>query len=90
MGFQGDNLLYLDPHTVQPTGSPSPEPSPLLLPLTAVDPSLAFGFHIESEEAWAVFRGQLTELNRTGPPLFAVEEHYPDTDDESSGLDGWE
>ena len=49
--FQGSNLLYLDPHEAQPC-APLPAAAPSyfcstvrLMPVVAIDPSLAIGFH---------------------------------------------
>jgi len=86
---QADHLLYLDPHTVQPTADFTHKTTPLLLPLASVDPSLAFGFYIDTEDDLQTFIAELAALNQTGPALFAVETHYP-SDSSSSGLEGWD
>ena len=55
LGYQGDNVVYMDPHTVQPaidmSGLFSLETFrsvPLLMPFSEMDPSLSVGFYCEN------------------------------------------
>ncbi|KXJ16560.1 cysteine protease ATG4B [Exaiptasia diaphana] len=60
IGYYGNNLLYLDPHSTQPTINPQemtniPDGTyhcvyPCRMSLTEVDPSVAMGFFCKSEE----------------------------------------
>lgn len=65
LGYQADNLLYLDPHDPQATGAlPTVAPTyfchtPRAMPIASIDPSLAIGFYCGSLgelAAWCALR----------------------------------
>lgn len=59
VGYQGQHLLYLDPHTVQPA-APLPAAGASyfcgagarLMPIASMDPSVAIGFYCRDAGGW--------------------------------------
>ncbi|XP_065840728.1 cysteine protease ATG4A-like [Oscarella lobularis] len=82
-GYQGDRLLCLDPHTVQPALNPEKRSaipdetyhssSAILIPINDLDPSIALGFFCRDEaDVNDMFdRLQKHVVNRE-PPLFEI------------------
>lgn len=96
IGSQGHNLLYLDPHTVQPAATeqecddeffPYQDTvesyhcqSPRVISAKAIDPSLAVGFYVRSAEDLADLVGRLGQFHTLGLPFVSVEETRPKYD----------
>uniref|UniRef100_A0A6B2LQF5 Cysteine protease n=1 Tax=Arcella intermedia TaxID=1963864 RepID=A0A6B2LQF5_9EUKA len=64
IGYQGDYVIYLDPHFVQPAVPKDLRKEdfetyqckvPLKMPLADIDPSLAIGFFIKTEQDFEEF-----------------------------------
>ena len=89
IGFNGDKLLYLDPHTTQDNVEPQaghhiPDDTyhcmtPNLMDFSSLDPSLALGFYCETEEAFDEWTVAMKELvtQRDQRPMFEICEHRP-------------
>ena len=85
IGSQGDQLLYLDPHEVQPALS-AQEPqldschfarNIRTTPLVDIDPSLALGFLCASAADFDDLCGSCERIFATGLPLFSVSMSPP-------------
>jgi len=81
LGFQGQHLLYLDPHHVQPA-APLPEASSSyftdsvqLLPISSMDPSIAMGFYCQHAGDLEDLCSRLTHLASIhhAAPLLTVD-----------------
>mmetsp|Transcript_7658 Transcript_7658/g.13414 ORF Transcript_7658/g.13414 Transcript_7658/m.13414 type:complete len:502 (-) Transcript_7658:1651-3156(-) len=97
VGSQGGDLVYLDPHTVQPAATneecddeffPYQDvvesyhfPVPLMTPITSVDPSLAVGFYCQSAEELNDLVARLGQLHNIGTPFLNVQQDRPLYDD---------
>eukprot|EP00123_Amoebidium_parasiticum_P020554 comp5229_c0_seq1/m.1265 comp5229_c0_seq1/g.1265 ORF comp5229_c0_seq1/g.1265 comp5229_c0_seq1/m.1265 type:complete len:395 (-) comp5229_c0_seq1:26-1210(-) len=87
VGWHGNNVLYLDPHTTQPIVVPADDgyfPTPSYhcqsvssIGFESVDPSLALAFYLGSEEQRNEFCKHFTELRVGSTPLFTVMESMP-------------
>lgn len=82
VGYQDTNILYLDPHEVQPVAHlPVDLPSyfcstPRLTPVATIDPSMAIGFYVASRVEFDDLRSRLRGLEAAaaGAPLLTVME----------------
>jgi len=89
VGFNGDRLLYLDPHTTQQTidveyHSNIPDESyhstyPCFMNFAALDPSIALGFYCHTEAAFDDWVHAVRELviDREKRPMFEICEDRP-------------
>lgn len=88
IGFNGDRLLYLDPHTthdsVEDTGSGIPDETyhcatPCFMNFSSLDPSLALGFYCDTEEIFDDWVRAVRELviDREKRPMFEICEERP-------------
>ena len=82
VGCQGESILYLDPHTIQPAACCDGDWRSFscdvlrTLSLLSLDPSLALGFFCTSKDEYIDLCGRLRELEREnmGTPLVCVRE----------------
>lgn len=82
VGFQGDNVLFLDPHETQQVVADSEVGDAAtyhcdtlrLMPLASIDPSLAIGFYCRSAESLRELCSQLAQLEvkSAGAPLVSI------------------
>lgn len=89
IGFNGDRLLYLDPHTTQPALQMErynciPDTSyhteaPCFMNFSALDPSIALGFYCHTEEELNDWVSAVRELviDREKRPMFEISEKRP-------------
>ncbi|GAB5363111.1 hypothetical protein AAMO2058_000855200 [Amorphochlora amoebiformis] len=80
MGYQGENLLYLDPHTIQRTISLRDEISANIqsfhctkvqtLRFSGLDPSLALGFYCSDRDDFFDFWRSIERMNLSKYPTF--------------------
>ncbi|MEE6508855.1 hypothetical protein FKM82_023290 [Ascaphus truei] len=90
IGYVGEELIYLDPHTAQPAVEPSecsfiPDESfhcqhpPCRMQVSEIDPSIAVGFFCSSEEDFEDWCQHIKKLSLIGGalPMFEVVEHLP-------------
>ena len=96
VGSQGNDLLYLDPHTVQPAATDSECDDeffpyqdvvntyhctcPRLVSAASIDPSLAVGFFCRSSSEFTDLIARLGQLGRHGTPFMAVLPTRPNYD----------
>jgi len=86
IGYQDNDVIYLDPHVVQdavkPTATFNPAlfetyhcKIPLKMPLSNIDPTLAIGLLFHSKENFISFVKSHKEFEKLGEPLmFFIEE----------------
>ena len=82
IGCQGESLLYLDPHTIQPAACSESDWETFscdvlrTLWLSSLDPSLALGFYCKDKEEYVELCRLLKELEEgnSGMPLVCVRE----------------
>uniref|UniRef100_A0A8C3XJT4 Cysteine protease n=1 Tax=Chelydra serpentina TaxID=8475 RepID=A0A8C3XJT4_CHESE len=90
IGYVGEELIYLDPHTTQPAVEPSdnsciPDESfhcqhpPCRMSIAELDPSIAVGFFCNTEEDFNDWCQQIKKLSllRGALPMFELVEHQP-------------
>jgi len=90
IGFNGDRLLYLDPHTTQENVRDNDETTsfpddtyhctnPSFMDFASLDPSLALGFYCETEEIFDEWASAIKELvmDREQRPMFEICEKRP-------------
>jgi cysteine protease ATG4 len=88
IGYQGDYLIYLDPHLVQHYVNHEAELTiddietyhckvPLKIPITNIDPSLAIGFYFKTCQDFMDFIADHQEFSQNHPVLFTIEENEP-------------
>ncbi|KAG8508275.1 Cysteine protease ATG4B, partial [Galemys pyrenaicus] len=90
IGYVGEELIYLDPHTTQPAvdavdGGCIPDESfhcqhpPSRMGIAELDPSIAVGFFCETEDDFADWCRQVRELSQLGGalPMFELVEQQP-------------
>ncbi|XP_039343517.1 cysteine protease ATG4B isoform X3 [Mauremys reevesii] len=90
IGYVGEELIYLDPHTTQPAMEPSdngciPDESfhcqhpPCRMSIAELDPSIAVGFFCNTEEDFHNWCQQIKKLSllRGALPMFELVEHQP-------------
>lgn len=89
IGFNGDRLLYLDPHTTQPAIEPEryssiPDESyhcvyPCFMNFAALDPSIALGFYCHTEADFDDWTQAVQELviDREKRPMFEICKKRP-------------
>ncbi|KAM9128034.1 cysteine protease ATG4B isoform 2-T2 [Pangshura tecta] len=90
IGYVGEELIYLDPHTTQPAMEPSdngciPDESfhcqhpPCRMSIAELDPSIAVGFFCNTEEDFNNWCQQIKKLSllRGALPMFELVEHQP-------------
>lgn len=89
IGFNGERLLYLDPHTTQPCidsnyHSTIPDTSyhvsqPCFMNFSALDPSIALGFYCHTEALFDDWVSAIRELviEREKRPMFEICEERP-------------
>lgn len=89
-GFNGDRLLYLDPHTTQENVEHNYNDdviaddtyhctAPSFMDFSSLDPSLALGFYCETEEIFDEWTGAIRELviDRDQRPMFEICDQRP-------------
>lgn len=89
VGCQGESILYLDPHTIQPAACSDGDWRSFscdvlrTLSLFSLDPSLALGFFCSNKEEYLDLYERLRALERenTGTPLVCVREGLGEEDD---------
>ncbi|KFW02594.1 Cysteine protease ATG4B, partial [Eurypyga helias] len=90
IGYVGEELIYLDPHTTQPAVEPSdsgclPDESfhcqhpPCRMSIAELDPSIAVGFFCNAEEDFNDWCQQIKKLSlvRGALPMFELVERQP-------------
>jgi cysteine protease ATG4 len=87
VGTQGDELLYLDPHFVQPSARSMDDLAsqaatyvcsvPLLLPLTQAESSLGVGFMFSSNDDLLAFKGHFASVSADLCGLLSVQALTP-------------
>ncbi|XP_065643488.1 cysteine protease ATG4A isoform X2 [Hydra vulgaris] len=89
IGFNGDRLLYLDPHTTQQTIEPErfnviPDESfhcvyPCFMSFQSLDPSVALGFYFHTEDDFDDWCQAVNELvvQREKRPMFEINQNRP-------------
>ncbi|XP_005165980.1 cysteine protease ATG4B isoform X1 [Danio rerio] len=89
IGFVGDELIYLDPHTTQPAVDPSedghfPDDSyhcqhpPCRMHICELDPSIAAGFFCQTEDDFDDWCAQIRKVsNCRGLPMFELVDSQP-------------
>lgn len=86
VGCQGESLLYLDPHTIQPAATCTSDWETCscdvlrTMWLSSLDPSLALGFYCKDKEEYLDLCERLKELEEkhSGMPLVCVREGMGD------------
>ncbi|XP_078521803.1 cysteine protease ATG4B isoform X1 [Lissotriton helveticus] len=90
IGYVGEQLIYLDPHTTQPTVEPSDDGlisddsfhcqhPPCRMQISELDPSIAVGFFCNTEkdfDEWCQHIKKMTHL-RGALPMFELVERQP-------------
>lgn len=82
LGYEGDNVLLLDPHTVQPAFERTDRPmdlesfraSPVRMPFAAIDPSVSVGFVLTSVAQLGELETFLREQTSHLPYTITVED----------------
>ncbi|KAJ3152707.1 Cysteine protease atg4c [Irineochytrium annulatum] len=90
MGYQGDGLIYLDPHymraavDVKDTSSYTPEelasyhcPTVRAVNISSLDPSMVLGFYCRTEASYLDFLKTAQTLTQGKTPLFSIQESAP-------------
>ncbi|XP_029472208.1 cysteine protease ATG4B isoform X3 [Rhinatrema bivittatum] len=90
IGYVGEELIYLDPHTTQPAVEPSdscfiPDESfhcqhpPCRMRISELDPSIAVGFFCNTEEDFEEWCQHIRKLYliREALPMFELVDHLP-------------
>lgn len=90
IGYVGDELIYLDPHTTQPAVEPSDsgfiaddsfhcQHPPCRMHVSEIDPSIAVGFFCSSEEDFDDWCQRIRKISLTGGslPMFEVVDQLP-------------
>nr|XP_055069842.1 cysteine protease ATG4B isoform X1 [Misgurnus anguillicaudatus] len=89
IGFVGDELIYLDPHTTQPAVDPSEDVQfldesyhcqhpPCRMHICELDPSIAAGFFCQTEDDFDDWCAQIRKVsNCRGLPMFELVESQP-------------
>ncbi|KAG9494340.1 hypothetical protein GDO78_001933 [Eleutherodactylus coqui] len=90
IGYVGDELIYLDPHTTQPSVEPSDcglivdesfhcQHPPCRMHVSEIDPSIAVGFFCSSEEDFDDWCQRIRKISLTGGslPMFEVVDQLP-------------
>ncbi|XP_071999293.1 cysteine protease ATG4B isoform X1 [Engystomops pustulosus] len=90
IGYVGDELIYLDPHTTQPAVEPSDgtyiqddsfhcQHPPCRMHVSEIDPSIAVGFICNSEEDFDDWCQRIRKLSLPGGslPMFEVVDQLP-------------
>ncbi|XP_063718639.1 cysteine protease ATG4A-like isoform X2 [Symsagittifera roscoffensis] len=85
IGYQGSFLLYLDPHDTKPTVSTVTDDSSYhcdsakRMPFTALDPSLAIGFLLQSQAQFDFWCSRLRDsvITDKKQPLFEIVQKRP-------------
>jgi len=100
VGCQGESLLYLDPHTIQPAATDISDWETCscdvlrTMWLSSLDPSLALGFYCKNKDEYLDLCERLKELEEkySGMPLVCVREGMGDGDegDEGGAPQDWE
>jgi cysteine protease ATG4 len=89
MGYQNDDLLYLDPHFIQQSIRVKDHytwdelqsyhcAEIRVLPLRVTDPSLVIGFLCRSISDFKDFCMSCKDITHGSTPLFTIEDHTPD------------
>ncbi|XP_053354598.1 cysteine protease ATG4B [Clarias gariepinus] len=90
IGFVGEELVYLDPHTTQPTVEPCEngeiqddsfhcQHPPCRMHICELDPSIAVGFFCQTEDDFDDWCAQVRKLSscRGGLPMFELVDSQP-------------
>uniref|UniRef100_A0A8C5RBX6 Cysteine protease n=1 Tax=Laticauda laticaudata TaxID=8630 RepID=A0A8C5RBX6_LATLA len=90
IGYVGEELIYLDPHTTQPAMDPVDschisdesfhcQHPPCRMSIAELDPSIAVGFFCKKEEDFSDWCQQIKKLSliRGALPMFELIEHQP-------------
>lgn len=86
VGFQGHQIIYLDPHEVQEVGAAPQEvlhtyfsSKPRMMPFASIDPSLAIAFYCRSLDSFTdlVSRLQTLEERSEGAPILNIVKGLP-------------
>jgi len=102
-GSQGENFIYLDPHTVQPAATnnqcddeffPYQDivstyhcSTPRLVPAASIDPSVAIGFFCKNPSELSDLVARLRQLESLGYPFMGITQTRPCYEDEYSDDD---
>ncbi|KAJ3327410.1 Cysteine protease atg4b [Blyttiomyces sp. JEL0837] len=91
LGYEGNNLIYLDPHYMRPvveskdTSSYVPEdlasyhcPDVRLASIESIDPSMVIGFYCRDEADLLNFTNSAKKLSEGKTPLFSIGSTAPD------------
>jgi cysteine protease ATG4 len=98
VGCQGESLLYLDPHTIQPAATSASDWESYscdvlrTMWLSALDPSLALGFYCKNKEDYLDLCEKLKELEEMNPgmPLVCVREGMGEAAGDGGEPQSWE
>eukprot|EP01132_Coremiostelium_polycephalum_P000590 gene590-736_t len=95
VGYQDEQIIYLDPHFVHETVNPNdpnfPETYhycvPQKMPFSQLDPSLAIGFYCRDRHDFNDFCFRMSEIESEGFPIIAIGDHCPDYQLEPDDID---
>eukprot|EP00743_Colponemidia_sp_Colp-15_P006732 GILK01007259.1.p1 GENE.GILK01007259.1~~GILK01007259.1.p1 ORF type:complete len:729 (+),score=73.97 GILK01007259.1:176-2362(+) len=101
VGFQGEDVIYLDPHYVQPATHSIQEVlsstsksyhcnKPRRMSLSKIDPSLAIGFYIRDESDFEDFARRLAMLASSHDALLSVQDTMPNYESHPGLEEGFE
>lgn len=98
-GYQGDYLLYLDPHTVQNYDAPSvskdlanyistyhPNSQLKKIHLSKIDPSMLIGVLIRSPDDWSAFKQKLNDFSQKCSSGLNIWPKRPNDEDDDHGM----
>ncbi|KAL1923220.1 uncharacterized protein VTP21DRAFT_9596 [Calcarisporiella thermophila] len=89
VGYQGGELLYIDPHLAQPAATSTEDSilhtfhhgEPRAIPISQIDPSMLLGFYIRDSADFKLFCSQVEEVASHCTPVVSImprAPHYSD------------